>query len=131
MQRVHAWLTCGILSITILAGCGAAADGRTAVSGLITLDGTAASRGRILFTPQKGNAGPAVGGSIDTLGRYQIPADQGLRTGPYSVKITLHPVTAKDKFVGRKKQDNQTFQQTATITEAGTTQLNFDLTSVP
>ena len=119
--------------LLLIAGCGfgARSDGRVAAAGAITLDGTAVTGGRITFTPQNGNVGPAAGGTIDSAGRYEIPAAEGPGTGAYTVRIVLNPTAVGDKFQLRAKTDNQPFTQSTTIASDNSSELHFNLTSPP
>ena len=64
MQRIMLLTICGALPALLAAGCGADTGGRIGVSGDVrTSDGKPLQKGRILFTPEKDNAGPAAGGT--------------------------------------------------------------------
>ncbi len=86
MRRQIAVLLCGLVLLAC-AGCGEVSTG-VSVSGTVTRDGQPVEDARILFVPAKGTQGPVVSGAIKG-GLYSIPADQGLKTGLYSVKVSL------------------------------------------
>jgi hypothetical protein len=77
----------GILSIA-LSGCGGAYD--SAVTGLVTLDGTPVPRGTVAYSPQGG--GPAAFGLIGADGTYLLRTgrEEGLPAGQYSVTVAAN-----------------------------------------
>jgi len=83
------WLAASLAFIPAL-GCGAN-DGKSAVSGLVTVDGSPVSGGSISFTPV-GGRGPSAGGMISE-GRYQT------RVVPGPVKVAI----SVPKVVGERK----------------------------
>ena len=80
-----ATLVGGLVLMPAVTGCGG--TGRVPVSGKVTLDGQPLEHGLINFRPSQGNAGPGSGGVVNE-GRFEIPADKGLRPGSYKVSIT-------------------------------------------
>lgn len=110
----------------VIAGCadGPRSDGRVAVSGTVTLDGTAATAGQIAFRPQEGHDGPVAGGPIDESGHYAITADEGPATGPYSVRITIGKLSREESL---RDGTVRVFEQTAIISDRSGEGLNFDL----
>jgi len=72
----------------LLCGCGPGRDphGRQAISGSVTFQGKPLAPGTIQFLPANANESGA--GALIREGRYQIPREQGLSPGTYSVAIT-------------------------------------------
>ncbi len=126
MARLSVRGVCGFLSL-LACGCGGSADdGRVAVSGIVRLDGAEVSGGRVLFTPQKGTAGPVASAPIDDTGMYRLSSDQGPGTGAYNVKISLGSLAPENKFE-RPTSQTQAFNEQTVITTEGAGGLNFDL----
>jgi hypothetical protein len=77
-----------LLALAVLCGwgCGSTPDGfdRTAVDGVVKLDGKDLDTGRVLFIPLK--VGATASGSI-AGGRFQIPLSEGPSPGPYRVEV--------------------------------------------
>jgi hypothetical protein len=84
------WLAATLVAISAL-GCGAN-DGKSDVSGLVTVDGTPVSGGSISFTPV-GGRGPSAGGVISE-GRYQTR----VVPGPVKVAISVQKVVGERKL---------------------------------
>jgi len=75
-----------ILLAAATAGCGSNNPrGRLAVSGRVTLDGTALDRGTIIFNTQAPNG--VSSGAVIQRGAYSIPELKGLPPGKYLVRI--------------------------------------------
>lgn len=113
--------------IVVSNGCGfgGVASGRVAVSGVVTLDGTPVTAGRINFIPDGNNDSPAAGGTIDASGRYRLPVSDGPMPGTYVVRIVLGGMK-RTTFIG---ENLKTFEKSATIAAGNATEMNFDLTS--
>lgn len=73
---------CGVVVVT---GCGGGTDGRVAVSGNVTLNGQPLNTGAIEFTSEDKSV---VSGATISNGAYTVPAEQGLKPGSYTVRIT-------------------------------------------
>ena len=118
MQRIVLLTICGVFPALLAAGCGADTEGRIGVSGNVrTNDGKPLRAGRILFTPEKDNAGPAAGGTIKN-GSYKILATQGPTAGKYTVIVTTgappqlrHPNIVTVHEVGREDDTISLFQR--------------------
>ena len=81
------YLVPAFLIAACLAGCGDGShDGKLAVSGTVKLVGEPIADGTIRFVPLESQGSPA-GGPI-TNGKYDIPAQAGLKPGKYQVQIT-------------------------------------------
>lgn len=98
-----AWLLPAV--VLILSGCGGT-DGRVGVSGTVTLDGQPAAEGAVNFQPAPGQSGNSAGSAVQN-GKFEVPADKGLRPGKYVVTFQLFQHT------GRKEKD----PMTGTITD--------------
>jgi hypothetical protein len=103
MKNRWNWVA-GLLALTACIGCGSG-DGRMAVRGEVTLNGTALSIGHIAFEPTS-NQGVSSGALIRD-GLYTIPAEQGLVPGEYLVRIyssgeaqTGGPVPTPEQLMG-------------------------------
>lgn len=83
------------------------AEGRVAVSGTVTQNGTPVSSGQIFFRPSPGSAGPSTGGAIEG-GTFEIPADRGPITGEYIIRISAAPPPVRSRLAVGKKSANQT-----------------------
>jgi hypothetical protein len=86
--------TVGMLGLIItVAGCGGTYD--SSAKGLVTLDGTALSRGWVSFHPTSG--GPAAYAPIDESGMYVMHtgSQEGLRAGDYQVIVSANEAPAQ------------------------------------
>jgi hypothetical protein len=81
----------GLLGLALLAGSGCSGSTGVEVKGLVTRDGEPVDKGRIVFLPAQGTAGPAVGGTIDR-GRYHISEREGLQEGKYVIEVKVGEV---------------------------------------
>lgn len=92
MGRAKRFFRGGLIPVSILsallvvcAGCGSKdANGRVAVSGLVTLDGQPLDDGYITLIPV--SSGPAVSGKIQE-GEFRLAPADGPAIGPYLVEI--------------------------------------------
>ncbi|MFM7540599.1 MAG: hypothetical protein ACKO9Z_13165 [Planctomycetota bacterium] len=73
-----------IFTVLLAAGCGG--DGRSRVSGLVNLKGQPLKAGVISFI-EVGAIAPS-GGSAIQDGKYEVPAEAGLKPGKYAVAIS-------------------------------------------
>jgi hypothetical protein len=71
-------------------------QGRKAVQGEVTLDGTALATGAIRFEPQDPKVGTP-SGAVISKGRYEIPPAQGLVPGIYRVYLTAVEASADNR----------------------------------
>jgi hypothetical protein len=137
MKRMRAVPTLAMAVVACFVICGAGCDsgvdpsGRVAVSGVVTLDGRPASSGRVTFIPDESSENPAAAGPLDESGHFRIPSFAGPMPGAYTVRFTLNPIAAGDKFDRRDPSANQTFEEIATIAAGSPAELNFQLTSPP
>jgi len=84
----------GVLSLS-LTGCGSSVSPDIAiVHGRVLLNGQPVPAGVITFIPQTGVSGPSGGAQI-TDGGFEVPLQQGLIQGNYSVEITVIPLRPK------------------------------------
>jgi len=67
-------------------GCSKNTDGRQAISGTVTVDGTPVPAGSISFQPTEGQATSS--GAMISNGKFNIPADDGLLAGKYRIAIS-------------------------------------------
>lgn len=72
--------------LVLSSGCGTRTD-RLAITGKVTLNGTPLDGGSIRLSSSEGEQRMASGALI-VDGRFNIPADKGLRPGTYRVQIT-------------------------------------------
>ncbi|TWU26020.1 hypothetical protein Pla144_32370 [Bythopirellula polymerisocia] len=79
--------------VATLAGCSKQAE-KTAVSGVVSLDGEPVEDGQVSFEPVQGESGKMEFGII-VDGTYSIPAEFGLVPGEYLVRITGNRATGK------------------------------------
>lgn len=77
---------------------GCSGDGRSEVSGTVTLNGQPIQEGSINFIPIDGNQGPGAGAVIQN-GKYHIPRESGVTPGKNRVELRAF------KETGRKVQD--------------------------
>jgi len=87
---------CGFLWVLFLVGC--SDNGRSEVSGTVSLNGRPIPEGAITFIPVEGNTGPGAGAEIRD-GKYFIPREKGVTTGKNRVELRAFRET------GRKVQD--------------------------
>ncbi len=78
-------LICGVAAT----GCGAKnPQGRRAVEGTISIDGTPIATGTIEFAPDASNAVQTTSGAVITDGKFSISETKGLTEGTYSVAVS-------------------------------------------
>lgn len=82
-QTFGCWIFVSLAAL-LCSGCGGDTSGRIPLAGEVTLNGAALDRGSIGFHPP-GGGGPT-GGTI-TDGRFEIPVEQGVMPGTYTVRI--------------------------------------------
>ena len=73
-----------------LAGCGESGPARAPIRGRVTLGGQPLKAGRIIFTPQAPNTGPATSAAISE-GVYQLARTEGPIVGRNRVEIEAVP----------------------------------------
>jgi hypothetical protein len=86
--------------VAIVIACCGCSDGRSTVSGTVTFNGDALSRGSITLVPVDGK-GQAAGGDV-TSGRYII---KGVSPGEKSVQISAQYVSGKTTLDGGLELD--------------------------
>lgn len=75
-----------LFSLLVFAGCGGqAVDGRYPISGTVTFKGQPLEKGTIEFSTS--DRSQLTGATIEK-GKYSVPAEQGLKPGKYTVKIS-------------------------------------------
>lgn len=77
-----------LLWILLAVGCGRY---ESRVSGVVTVDGSPASRGTITFYPSGGGGGAAAYAQVDEDGRFQVQTggERGLQAGEYKVSVRI------------------------------------------
>jgi len=80
------------LLIAFTNGCGGEVDGKVPLSGEVRLVGQPLDRGSIEFHPL--GAGMMSGGMV-TDGKFEIPAEQGVKPGSYQVRVFAAGGTAE------------------------------------
>jgi hypothetical protein len=118
-------------------GCSRSSNGRLAISGKVTLDGTPLDQGLISFNPAKEKM-PSAGAAI-VAGAYHMPATKGLLPGMYKVAIdsadpngaTATPAQYTMRIPVSRIPLNYNGETTLTaqVTDSGPNQFDFDLTS--
>jgi hypothetical protein len=111
-----------------IAGCGGN-DGppRYQVTGSVTYDGQPVPGGRVLFTPDRGNTGPASVAEI-VEGKYETRSEKGVIGGPHSVTIY-----GTDGTVATEQHDNTLFSDYTQAVElpSGDSTMNFEIPRMP
>src|SRR5262245_36635112 len=80
-------LTCGLLALVLVAGCGGAKSKRYAVTGTVKLKGQSINDGAIvLFEPLEKQ--DTAGNATVASGAFNIPQAAGLKPGKYLIRIT-------------------------------------------
>jgi hypothetical protein len=125
------------LSVCMWLGCGEKDPyGRQAVSGKVTLDGQAVGAGSIDFVPT--GSSPVRSGTVVVQGEYSIPQDKGLPPGEYIVQISVPDPEGKKAsnepgpgpVVNLAPPDwSADSQHKITVTDGGSNEFNFDMTS--
>jgi hypothetical protein len=106
------WLCRRLGGIVILIGLGLTGcsnDGRVAVSGTVTLDGTPLENAAISFRPTPGHDGLTAGGQVID-GKFEFAAQHGLLPGKYLVNIQAFRPTGrmvKDPQAGKEIAEQQ------------------------
>jgi hypothetical protein len=124
------------LGLVLSVGCNSKSPtGRYTVSGAVTFQGKPLEQGTIEFAPEGG----AASGTVITGGAYTVPERQGLRPGPYQVRIYSSDTAASEpapEFPGQPTkvakeripaQYNSKSTLTAKVQEGGSNQFNFDI----
>jgi hypothetical protein len=88
LQRVLATM---VVAVTIT-GCHASS--KSAIEGIVTLNGTPLSEGDISFRPLAGTESPTVGAHVSD-GHFSIPQSLGLKPGRYSVVLNASRKTGR------------------------------------
>lgn len=129
----------GLFVFFPLMGCQSKVDtgGRVAVSGNISLNGAPIQSGSIRFEPI---AGQTASGSTITEGKYEIPAEKGLKPGEYRVFINATQPDAEQRSAedlmnnpGPPKKElipakyNTKSDVKVEVTEAGPNQFDFPI----
>ena len=135
-------LSAGLVLIAA-AGCGSDDGlGRQPVRGEVTLDGRPLREGTVLFDPDGGGAGTAVGGPVRD-GRFAIPADKGPAPGRYQVRVYASsgrqappragdsPRTPRPMVELIPDQYNSQSTLTAVVTKGGANDFAYTLASDP
>lgn len=137
------WLVLGSCLLSALIGCGSDDGlGRRAVSGTVTLDGTALADGSISFEPVEKSTMSS--GAMIAQGKYSITKEKGLPPGKYRVVINaIKPGTGmtlpEGKFpgeeVGVPQQEmipaswNTKSKQFIEISESGSTEFKHEIST--
>lgn len=123
-----------LLTVT-LTGCGVDTDGKRAVSGDITLQGTPLDQGTIAFFV--GDVPTPTAECLITDGKYALPAEQGLLPGKYVVRIRSTeevPITPDEYAAGKTappgkeripERYNTATEQAVDVPTIGTTKFDF------
>ena len=94
MIRSFAQMTCSLLTVVLLAGCGKS-DGfkRVPLVGILTLQGSPLAGASVEFTPVGGTLGPGAIGVADADGKFQVISSrrghEGIPPGEYTVRVSL------------------------------------------
>ena len=127
-----------VLATVLCVGCGRGQE--STLEGLVTLDGSPVTRGRITFVPSESGAGAFA--SINSDGSYQAHTGSlnGLESGEYSIAIQSRENSIPDpkggpplpgKLITPKKYSrSNTSGLTISITP-GSNQVNFELETDP
>lgn len=124
-----------ILFATIAAICGGCSDGRSSVSGSVTLDGQPLTKTdnrtvTIMFTPEAGGA-PA-SALVDESGSFTLHtgAKAGLDPGKYVVTLAAVEVSSTGKrLVAPERYGDPTKSDLRAEVKPGSNDFEFDLTS--
>jgi|GEM_PF-4420880 len=85
-----------ILFVNFVAGCTSNPDGRLAISGSVSVNGTPLSdNGEIVFSPIGSQAVKTPSSAIISQGHFSLPATQGLVPGEYAVQFHASRNTGK------------------------------------
>lgn len=79
------YLVCLLALLWLASGCNQGVEGRTGVSGKVTLGGSPLDSGTIDFVAEDGSH---QAGTTITNGQYEIPPDKGLPPNEYIVRIS-------------------------------------------
>ncbi len=82
-----------LLLLAALTGCPAAND-RRGVTGTVAVDGAPLELGAISFMPE-GELGATSSGATVRDGKFELPADRGLRPGRYRVRVLAYRATGR------------------------------------
>ena len=136
-DRLPTWWCVWLVLLWV--GCGEPSD-RKSLEGTVTLDGVPLAEGHVKFVPQRGTKGPIAGGKI-IAGNFSISPEGGTFTGTFRVEITATRKTGKqvkDHRTGEMidgiqqflpPQYNRQSKLTATVTESGPNQYEFNMVS--
>ena len=75
-----------MLASLLLAGCG---DGKSTVTGTVTMDGTPLTGGNVSFMPEGG--GPMASGAISETGEFTLYTNANPGAAPGKYKVTVNP----------------------------------------
>ena len=91
-RNVLTWAALATLLVCVVgatAGCGSKnPQGRRAVEGTISIDGTPIAQGSIEFTPDSSNAVQTSSGAAITDGKFKISETKGLAEGSYLIAVS-------------------------------------------
>jgi hypothetical protein len=124
---------CNLLFLIALVGC---SDGRSTVSGTVTLDGQPLGRTEtrnvtIMFMPESGSGTPA-SAMLDDSGYYVVAtgAQSGLAPGKYIVTLAAIEASASGKrVVSPERYTNARESDLRADVEPGSNTFDFDLSS--
>jgi len=137
------WLLLGSCLLLTIIGCGSDDGlGRRAVSGTVTLDGTALADGSIAYEPVEKSTTSS--GAMIAQGKFSITREQGLPPGRYRVVVNaIKPGTGmtlpEGKFpgeeVGTPQQElipaswNSKSKQFIEVSESGSTEFRHEIST--
>jgi hypothetical protein len=73
--------------VALLGGCQRPSGALQEVTGFVKFQGQPLDRGSIQFYADEGPTGPS-GGAMIRQGKYQLPAEHGLKPGGYTVRVS-------------------------------------------
>lgn len=98
-RNVLTWAALATLLVCVVGattGCGSKnPQGRRAVEGTISIDGTPIAQGSIEFTPDSSNAVQTSSGAAITDGKFKISETKGLAEGSYLVAVSARVDTGE------------------------------------
>lgn len=98
-RNVLTWAALATLLVCVVGattGCGSKnPQGRRAVEGTISIDGTPIAQGSIEFLPDSSNAVQTSSGAVITDGKFKIAETKGLAEGSYLVAVSSNVDTGE------------------------------------